>query len=156
MTSPPITIREIDVADWLDRAASMYCAHAEELAEFPELDAETYPPEPLAAVYVELSRLGLLLSLGAFRGEELVGYCLAFLSKHPHYRDLVVAQCDVLYVDPLARGSAGLRLKAHMERLATERGAVVMLWTARPGTPLAGVLDAQGYKVQETVYSKVL
>lgn len=152
----PVIIREIEVADWLDRAASLYHAHAAELAEFPELDPETYPPEPLTPVYVELERLGLLLALGAFKGEELVGYCTAFLSKHPHYRDLVVAQCDVLYVDPNARGSTGLRLKTHMERLALERGAVVMLWTARPDTPLEGVLKAQGYKVQETVYSKVL
>jgi predicted GNAT superfamily acetyltransferase len=152
----PVIIREIEIADWLDRAAELYCDHAAELAEFPELNPEEHPPEPLAPVYVEMSRLGLLVALGAFRGEELVGYCVAFLSKHPHYRDLVVAQCDVLYVSPTARGATGLRLKAHMERIAIQRGAAVMLWTARPGSDLQAVLNAQGYRCQEIIYSKVL
>jgi predicted GNAT superfamily acetyltransferase len=95
--------------------------------------------------------------LGAFDGDEIVGYSVNIMAHNLHYSDLIMCQSDVLYVrEDKRQGPAGLKLMRETERLAKERGAQMMLWHAKPATNLDQILPRMGYRVQDVVYTRVL
>jgi hypothetical protein len=95
--------------------------------------------------------------MGAFDGDELVGYSINIVSKNLHYSDLVVCQNDILFVSgDYRKGATGLRLMRDTERAASALGAKLMLWHAKPETNLHAVLPRLKYRVQDVVYSRVL
>ena len=88
--------------------------------------------------------------------DELIGYSVNVVTRNLHY-DLRVCQNDVLYLTPEHRlGPLGLRLIRDTERHAREAGAKIMLWHAKQGTSLDGLLPRIDYQVQEIMYSRVL
>lgn len=112
---------------------------------------------PDMETYEAMEGAGCLLALFAYDGEEIVGYSANFIVPHMHYKDLLMCQNDVLYVDPDRRnGSFGLRLIQETERLAAERGARFITWHAKPNTRLEVLLPRLEYRTQEVVFSKEL
>ena len=76
--------------------------------------------------------------------------------RGPSIIDRMVAS-DALFVHPDYRGgSTGARLILEAERVATERGAMRMLWHTRAGTPLAAVLTRRGYEPADITVMKRL
>lgn len=148
-----VTIREITATDWIGQAWSLLEAHREELTTNKEIMVLS----PDVDTYCMLEAKGALLSLGAFEGDELVGYSVNIISHNLHYRDVQMCQNDVLYVRADKRqGPTGLRLMHETERLAKERGAHLVLWHAKPNTNLSEILPRLGYRVQDVVYTRVL
>lgn len=105
--------------------------------------------------YQELTDSGSMFTLALRKDGVLVGYSANLLGPHLHYRDLVVAINDVLYVTPDTRGLAALRLMAETKQVARDRGAKLMLWHAKPDTSLDRMLKRVA-PVQDTVYSEPL
>jgi len=144
-------IRLIFASDWIQRAAPLIEEHWQEIA----LNKALMVLKPDAGMYRALEEQKKLVSLGAFVGDELVGYSVNLLQHHLHYADLKVAMNDVLFVAKAhRRGSAGHRLIKWTERAVRARGARMMLWHAKPGTALEGLLPRLGYGVQDIVFSK--
>jgi GNAT superfamily N-acetyltransferase len=113
--------------------------------------------KPDAAAYDALERAGLLIVLGAFDGDTLVGYSVSiFNPAHLHYADLACVHNDAIFVAPEYRGAsrAGLSLIRETERIAKERGARLVLWHAKEGTTLAALMPRLGYGVQDIVFSR--
>lgn len=107
--------------------------------------------------YQMLEDMGHLVSLFAYKDEEIVGYSLNILSKHIHYADLVCAHNDVIYIDPANRNSpVGLKIIKATEKECLKRGAKLMLWHAKEDTALSKILPRLGCKVQEIMFSKEL
>ena len=101
-------------------------------------------------LYQAVAAAGNLLFAGAFVDGELVGYCSAFLSRHPHY-DCLVCQHDALFLLPAYRvGMAGLRLVQTIER-----GAAYVAWHAKPGSSFEGIL-ARRCRREDVVYLRQL
>jgi GNAT superfamily N-acetyltransferase len=146
-------VREIVATEWIERAWPLLEAHREELTTNPDLMVL----KPDVARYQTLEAAGAMLSLGLFKGDDLVGYSINNLFTHSHYGGLLVCQNELLFLAKAhRRGMAGVRLIAATEEIARERGADIMLWHAKPRTTLDRMLPRMGYRTQDIVYSQVL
>ena len=145
------SIRLIVASEWIERAAPLLQQHWEEIA----LNKQLMVLKPDAETYRRLEQQDKLVSVGAFDGDELVGYSVNLLHNHLHYADLVVAMNDVLYLAPEYRqGSAGRRLLDATEKAVRTRGARMLCWHAKPETALNAILPRLGYGVQDVIFSK--
>lgn len=74
--------------------------------------------------YSQMQALGTLHILGARDDGKLVGYYIAFLFPHPHYKDAgAMAMTDVYYLLPqYRRGGYGVTLLVEAERSLREKG----------------------------------
>ena len=148
-----MAIRSVSACEWMERAAPMVQTHWQEVA----LHKALMVLKPDVEAYRELEAKGQLVSLGAFMGEEPIGYSINLLRRHLHYADLVVAQNDLLFVSPAHRkGLAGHLLIRWTERTVRAHGARLMLWHAKPGTPMESLMPRLGYGVQDVMFSKAL
>ena len=88
---------------------------------------------------------------------NLLGYSFNFLDTHIHYKDLMVANNDAIYISPADRNSmAGLRLIKATKLRASELGAKLMIWHAKQGSALDKLFIAKRLQVQDTIYSEPL
>jgi predicted GNAT superfamily acetyltransferase len=143
-------IREIQVTEWIDQAWSLFEAHCEEIAQdmllAPDLDA-----------YCLLEDRGALLSLGAFEGDEIVGYSVNLITHNLHHANVTICQNDILYLrEDKRQGATGLKLMRETERMAKERGAHMVIWHAKPETNLSGILPRMGYDVRQVCYARMI
>ncbi len=148
-----LTIRESTVDEMLANASTLFEEHWDEIA----LNKHVMVLKPDEARYRAMEAQGALLILAAFDDGRLVGYSVNFVIHHLHYADLRVCSNDLLYIEPASRqGGVGIRLMRCTEAEARERGARLMLWHAKPDTPLADILPRMGYGVQDIIYSTEL
>lgn len=92
----------------------------------------------------------------ARKSGQLVGYHGIFVHPHLHYRDLVVAESDVLWVRPdLRNGPLTGRLLLRSAELARQKGAQVFVWRTKPVRELEKVL-AKRFKAQDHTYLQTL
>lgn len=128
-------------------------AHYEELAT----DKARMELAPLTEMYDFSALNGGLFCLGMFDHGEMIGYSVNFVSQALHYRHLRVCQNDVLFLAKAYRSAGnGKALIDATEAAARERHAGLMLWHAKPNTPLDALMQALGNGVQDIVYSKGL
>lgn len=148
-----LDLREIDATHHIADAWQLLEAHREELAT----DKSLMVLKPDLPVYIQLEDNNALLSIGAFDGDEIVGYSVNIISRNLHYADVVMCQNDVLFLKPEYRtGPNGLRLIRATERLAKERGCNMILWHAKMDTQFMAILSKLGYRVQDVIYSRGL
>lgn len=146
-----VTIRHIALAELSAQAGELLKAHWREIAR--EKDLMVLDPD--WSRYEQLEAAGLLLSLGAFDGEQMVGYSVGLVHPHPHYRGLVYYQNDVLFVSPEARHSRlGIRLIQDTEAAAEAMGARWHAWHAKKGSKLDFLLERKGYAVHDIIYAR--
>lgn len=149
-----ITLIETDrVADVIDLSTALQQEHWEEIARNKHLMVLA----PDVNKYRAIEQAGKLFAVLAYDGDEMVGYSVNILDNNLHYRDLVQAQNDVLFVKQSHRaGRLFMRLREATLRMAAARGARLMLWHAKQETPLADILPRLGCKVQDIIYSEEL
>ena len=149
-----ITLIETDrVADVIDLSTALQQEHWEEIARNKHLMVLA----PDVDKYRAIEQAGKLFAVLAYDGDEMVGYSVNILDNNLHYRDLVQAQNDVLFVKQSHRaGRLFMRLREATLRMAAARGARLMLWHAKEQTPLADILPRLGCKVQDIIYSEEL
>lgn len=148
-----VSIPQIDLATFRRDAEPLLADHWREVAKHRDLMVLA----PDWAKYEEIEAAGGSIIFGAYVGDRMVGYSIAFAGTHLHYAGLVSCSNDVLYVAPEYRkGRLGLQLIYETERAAAERGAKIITWHAKEGTALAKLLPRIGYGVHEVIYSKRL
>lgn len=141
------------VADKADILWPLMQSHRDELATHKHL----MKLSPDKTKYTALEATGMLLSLLAYEGDELVGYSVGLLANHIHYSDLHYYHNDTLFVVKEHRHSRlGSMLIRETEKQASERGAKIIMWHAKPDTALCRVLEHKEYSVQDIIYSKEL
>ena len=146
-------ILELGARECYDRIAPLLPYHYEELAKFKDIAAL----KPDLERYLRFEQVGALLCLVADLDGELVGYSVNVLQTNLHYSDLGFCQNDVLYVAPEHRRSrAYLALRRETLRRAKARGAALMLWHAKEGTPLNEILPRQGCVVLDVIWAERL
>jgi len=149
-----VQIAEIPMAARIDEIWGLLEAHWHEIAR----NKEVMVLKPDRARYAEAEANGNLICLAALDPDgEIVGYSVSFIGPHIHYADLIVANNDVLFLrEDLRSSRIGLKLLKETERVATARGARLMLWHAKENTALAKIMPRQGYGVQDIIFSKTL
>lgn len=146
-----VEIRETTAAEVLANAGLMH----EHWATVSRIK-DKYAASPDAERFRLLEAAGLLLVVGAFDDDKLIGYAATIISRHMHY-DFNLAANDALYLAEAYRGTrAGLGLIRETERLAKARGADMITWHAKPGTPLDALLPRLSYGLQDHIYLKGL
>lgn len=146
-------IIEVTIDDVLQAIQPLFVAHREELTTNKEL----MQLNPDIETYRKLEASKVLLALAVYMDDVLAGYSITFISPHLHYKDLICAHNDLLFLQKQYRnGKVGLALMQETERLAKERGAKMILWHAKNDTPLAKLLPLRGFVVQDIIFSKEL
>lgn len=110
-------------------------------------------PKPNMEQYKAHEAAGSLMVFFLMDGEKIVGYSVSFLYHPMHWADLLVCHNDLLFVDPEYRNttwSARMIIKTEVE--AKKRGAPLMFWHGKPGTPFAKLMDAHAGGIQDIVY----
>lgn len=153
-TLPPMfEIRHSSVDEMLANSTQLFSQHWEEIAR----NKDVMVLKPDEAAYRTMEDAGRLMILAAVKAGQIVGYSVNFIVQHPHYADLTVCQNDLLFIEPTHRqGGAGIRLMRRTEEEGKARGARLMLWHAKEGTPLADILPRMSYSVQDIIFSKEL
>lgn len=138
-----------DVAERMD----LLEAHYEELAT----DKELMALDPDLAKYATIEANGMGLGIGLYDHGELVGYSYGCVTQSMHYKALTIYQNDVVFLAKAYRDLGnGTRLINNTVEHAQLRGARLILWHAKPDTPLEALLALMGYDVQDVIYSKGL
>jgi len=128
-----------------------------------EYVAESRPEEmprhnPDMAGYKRLEAVGMLSVLGAYDGDELVGFIIIMVAPVPHYgSDAKLATTESYFV-ALAhrRGGTGLKLLRAAEARAKEMGAVVMFVSAPMNGRLVQAMPSFGYRESNRVFCRRL
>lgn len=143
-------VRPVEIADYWDDALPLMEANWAETG----FDFEF---SPSFMYYEKLQKAGALLAVAALDKGELVGYCTAFIGRHPFNPGLVVCSSDSLFVVPAYRRSlCGGRIIKVMERAAKDAGASIVMWHLRDGTVMADSMLKHGYKPADRVVMKGL
>ena len=143
-------VREVQITDYFDQALPL----------MRENWAETgfgFEFNPSRERYERLQASGLLFALGAFDGEELVGYSTAVVVEHLFNPARFTCSTDALFVRKSHRnGTLPGRLILETERIARERGAHSIAWHTRAGTKFSQALLLHGYELADVVVTKDL
>lgn len=143
-----LAIREIKAAEYIGKVQHLL---AENWAE----TGFDFDLRPDVEMMRRLQDADLLFVLGAFDGDDLVGYSSALISPHTYNPAVVCCHSDALFVlRAWRKTSAGARLIAETERVAGEKGASRMLWHTRAGTSLAAALERRGYAPADVIVMK--
>jgi GNAT superfamily N-acetyltransferase len=101
--------------------------HAHWLEVADPLDRERIPLDPDWDEYQASADRGILHITAARQGGVLVGYAFVFVKRGLHYKSTLMANFDLYWVDPKARGAmVGVRLFREVERAMRSRGVVKM------------------------------
>lgn len=145
-----IVVKQGSLADNIDRMDALFTANWKETGfDFPlKLDKERYK---------QFEALNILVIVGAFDGDEVVGYSLASVLPHPFNPEIVFCNSDVMFLMPKYRNTtAGARLMAETKRAAKERGAKKLFWHARGNTAFAEMLRNRGHHLADEVFMEDL
>lgn len=145
-----IEVRQGSLADNIDHMDALFSANWDETGfDFPlRLDKERYK---------QFEALGILVIVGAFEGDRVVGYSLASVLPHPFNPDVIFCNSDVLFVHRDYRHtSAGVRLMAETKREAKARGAHRIFWHARGNTEFARMLRKRNLHLADEVFMEVI
>ena len=93
------------VAECIDEIKPLLEAH------YREISNHDGPLDPDYPRYLQMCDLGLIRVMTARDDMKLVGYFVSLLSPHLHYQQSVYALNDIVYIDPIYRGTTmGYRL----------------------------------------------
>lgn len=109
-----------------DGLEDLLTAHFDEVEDLPAPMAPDWPR------YYALERAGVLKVLALRQAEKLIGYSVWFVAPTLHHRSTTWAVCDILYVDPRARGRAGLALIRGAVPVLEGLGARVITYAVKP------------------------
>lgn len=147
------TIRPISVEETRRDGQYLLQAHYQELTRHKA----RVRLEPDWKKYQDCEAAGLLVSLGIWDGTALIGYSVFILTPHIHYKAVIYAMNDVVFLrEDYRNGIAGVKLLKASEAECERRGADKIVWHAKPDTALAEILPRMGYGLEEHVFSKMV
>lgn len=108
-------------------------------------------------LYKTLQEKSILIALGAFEDDLLVGYAALVVTEPPHYMGHKIAVSDTIFVHKNFRKSThGLKLISIAEKLAKERGALEVHWYSKPDSNLDKLFEKKKYTCRDVVRQRSL
>jgi len=143
-----IVFQREQAQDCFQEAIPLIVEHGRELKYFDELKIE-----PEFARYEQLESLGLLRTYTARLDESLLGYAVFFFSPHLHFKRIIFANCDILYIHKNHRGF-GLRfIKWCVDQLKIDGANVVYFYVNRQ-FDYSPILKRIGFEHTDELYTK--
>lgn len=128
-------------------------AHWEEIA----LDHHEVPLDPDWARYFELDDKGALSVVTARCEGKLVGYHIAMITPHLHYRGTLHGITDVYYLAPEhRRGFTGIRMFKAVNDEMKRRGVVKLVTATKMHHDMGRIFERLGYRATERTYTKIV
>lgn len=149
----PVVIRECP-ADELATASNfdaLCTAYAAE-SGIPELGTANVD----IPMYRSMEAVGMGCCIGAWDGNELVGFGVLTLSVLPHFSKRIGCLISFFVASGARKGGTGTRIRHLAEAIATERGAVGMMISAPSESRLDVILPRIGYRATNRLYFKSL
>jgi GNAT superfamily N-acetyltransferase len=107
--------------------------------------------------YAQLVMDGKLVVVTARDGDAMIGYFLAIVSKHLHYKDVLCATEDLHYVHPRYRGRGiGVGMIRATEAVLAQKGVRLLTVHVKLHSDHGPLLEAEGYNKLEMIYGKTL
>lgn len=113
--------------------------------------------EPDWQRYEKLSAAGLLVIVTGRKDKVLIGYSIFTLAPNAHYKSVLMASNDVLFVSGKERKTgAGLKLIRRSEDVLRKLGAKRILWHVKPAHDFSSILERLGYVKEDFTMGKLL
>lgn len=139
LSSPHLEIRETSVTEFRVAGRDLFQAHSEEVTA-AGLDIGTLDLD--WPIFERLEDAGLLLSLGLWYGNRLIGYTISVLTPDLLHAGKTHGQVQAVYLQPKHRNTTVAKLVLDATELVAEsRGASAFFWLAPRGGPLERLLE---------------
>lgn len=141
-------------APFVEDAKHVFPIHYEELS----LEKGRIPLGMDFAKYQEIEDRNQLHVLVAREAGKVIGYYIAILVIHPHYKDAgLMSTTDMFYILPEHRkGSIGIQLIAKAEETLRERGVVKAYLGTKIKQDHTKILEWLGWTATDKVFTKCL
>ena len=124
--------------------------HKEEISIFKDV-----PLEVDILRYIKMWVTDSFVFYSAREDDVLIGYSAYFISPHIHYKSLLIAQADVLFLSkPKRKGLVGVRLLKYSEERLKELGVDKILQSTKVHYDLGNLLGRLGYEECDKIYVK--
>lgn len=138
------------VERWAADAKPLYIKHWRELGL--DLDLEIAPDIEKMRV---MEQVGLFIVITVRSAGELVGYLLAVVSTHLHYRTSPrMFIVDAYYIVPEFRKGVGVKLFKFAEHIAKELGTIKMYLSCKVHKDHSKLFTALGYRLSDYAFIK--
>lgn len=123
--------------------------HYDELAPAHQGRMEMSPD---VAMYQAAEAAGSLVIVTARAEGRLVGYCLAFAKRHPHYNALCGFEDSYFLTRRARRGTAGVKLIKHTLSALARRGCKRTYWMTKEFASIGKIFHRLGMVKMDEVY----
>ncbi len=138
------------VSTWEAESQDLVYAHWQELGL--DLDLEIAPDFEKMKI---LESMGMFYVVAAREEGNLVGYLLAVVNTHLHYRTspkmLIV---DAYYISPECRSGTGVKLVRFTEGLAKKLGAIKIYFSCKVHKDHSKLFTSLGYRLSDYAFTK--
>lgn len=135
---------------WAVEATQLIFDHWQELGL--DLDLEIAPD---FAKMKQLEDMGMFKVLTVREQGKMVGYLLALINHHLHYRTspkmLIV---DAYYIAPAFRSGAGAKLIRFTESIARRFGCIKIYFSCKVHKDHSSLFTAMGYRLSDYAFTK--
>lgn len=140
--------------DIQEEVNEMVFVHAKET----DIYQEHFSLDPDFNQYLAMDSVGLIRLFTARDKGVLIGYLMFFVMPHPHYKTIVYANNDILFVSKPYRGEG--KVLSEMFSLAEaslkEEGVSVVCFCMKSHLQFKSSAEKMGYQEAEIMYSKYI
>lgn len=148
-----ITYQEEALFDVWDEMSAHWPAHYAEVG----LNTDKVKLEPDVETYRVLDSVGQIHVVTVRCDGALVGYHVAFVHPHLHYRSSLSAYSDVYYIDPAHRGGVvGFKLFIETEKFLKRRGVKRWYTGTKMKKDMARIFERRRFKEVERQFCKYI
>lgn len=148
-----ITFQEEPFAKFFKDGQALFVQHHKELA----LNQEKIEMEMDEQKYQALEDAKILFVLTVRDQGYLIGYLVAFIMPHMHYKSAgLMALTDMYFIRPLSRRGAGARMFIEFEKRMKARGVVQIMTSCKKHQDHSQLLEKLGWNNTDFTFTKVL
>jgi len=148
-----IEYKEEQYNDVINEIKPLLEHHYEEIA----LDKDVIKLNPDYDMYKKLCDSGVMKIITARDDGKLVGYLIAIIKYHLHYKDSLTAIDDIFYLDKSYRkGLTGVKLFIKTEEILKKYGVQRVVLNTKLHHDVGAIFDRLGYKETERVFTKII
>lgn len=142
--------REEYSTDLVAQMIPLWQIHHKETTPYPEI-----PLEPDISIYENCALTGSLRIFTARQETRLVGYQVFFILKHPHSRNSLQANQDIVFLQKsLRRGLVGYKFLKFCSDALLAEGCDVVYQHISADADFGPVLRRMGYNLIDLVYGR--
>lgn len=148
-----ITFKKESFTKIMHELPPLFHEHWKEVA----LNKKQIPLDPDWSRYMDMDALGQIHMMTVRDDGILIGYYVALVWTHLHYKTSKTAWSDILYLHPAYRlGWTGYKLFVHVERMLKAEGVQRSYVMTKAHLPINMIMKRLKYRLIERIFSKLL